>query len=176
MPTVQIDPNILIKAMTAAIQAAVIQQPTTEKPKRGRPKKVVEISNDTEIITVQEEDKKVLEEHAGRNPSKNFVVQAKTLDKTNVVGTACGVEDVTKNRGKQKFIDIENVGDRIPASKYPEPTERRKAVEKMPFKCDRCNQRFEAYPSEIPQAFMKEKITGVAEGKPRVLCDGCIGK
>lgn len=197
MSTIQIDPDVLIKAMTAAIQAAVVQvTPDKPKAKRGRPPKKTGNGmcpqcseaymycacennplNNTEITSINDDVDQIIKEAEAplRNkPSDPNIFRAKISNRG--LDSAQATVEVKKKPGDIKFMDISNVGDRIPADKYPEPTERRPPVNKMKFDCDRCNRPFEAYPSEIPQAFINERITGVGEGKPRVLCENCIGK
>lgn len=191
MTNITIDPDILIKAMTAAIQAAIVvpkepePEPTkTTKSKRGRPKKVVlqpqstpTTDSNIEIIHVEDDVVQVLNESdkpirsAKKQP--DYMMAAKRVSNTGQ-SLENKLEPVTQKRGEMKFVDVANV----PREKNkPDwvPAERRPPVQKMKFQCSKCMREFEAYGSEYPQAFLKEKdpLTGMISS-PLVKCDNCL--
>lgn len=189
MANITIDPDILIQAMTAAIQAAVVQQtqpvkqadvkPSGEiKKKRGRPKKVATAEN-VEIITADKDSLKVLDEpeelpKAKKQPPYIMAAKSENINLNKVVGR---LEPVTINRGEMKFIDINNVPHEKKETLQWEPTERRNPAKKMTFTCSVCNCTWEDYPSNVPQAFWKERDpSGYGETKASLKCENCHAK
>ncbi len=153
-----------------------------EKPKakKGRPKKVKvtkEFLKAAEIESQPDEVKEILEEKEPMpDPKSNYIVSAKRANIQNAgVLQASSAQPIGIGNRKQKFIDYPEVGDRIPQDKYPVPTERRPPAKKGKFNCDKCRKDFEGYYTEYPQALYKERIPGVAEGRPLLYCENCIG-
>lgn len=193
---VEIDQEVLASLSQSLLQAAGLLQQAIKPPelaapkvakKRGRPKKFVPTVEQlapeaapaeeyTDILEVLKTEAPLPEQ---RKPNPNIVMAKRAgwqMPSTEGSKTYGHTEKVVKQNGDQKFVDLTSVGDRIPAYKYPQPTERRPAAQKVEFKCDFCNKVWQDYPATCPQAFMKEVITGVGEGRPRVICDDCIGK
>lgn len=192
--------NILNQAIASGgpfKQANIEPSGTIERKKRGRPKKdipanikivrgrkVFEVPTESlvpegniEIVSVEEEMLSVINEPdkiIQHKPVSSHIIAARRVTNTGMSADQNTIE-VKKRPGEIKFIDVSNVGDRISADKYPEPTDRRNPAKKISFVCDRCRNSFEMYPSEIPQAFIKEKIPTGGEDKPRIYCDGCAG-
>lgn len=176
MSNVTIDASILAQLIqtlsnTATILSGAITPSEEPKKKRGRPAKAkvqpskqptkaldILLPKETEIITIEEESVLEIEnepEQPIRMPNKNSHIFA-TKKITNSGSAAAQVrEDVTKKRGNLKFVDIQNVADRIPSSKYPEPSERRNPAQLMTFRCTKCQNNFQDYPGNVPQAFFK---------------------
>lgn len=165
-------------ALNSLVSMQHVVKKDTIKPKRGRPKKNVSpnLNDNIEIINV--DDSLLNDDNPDKiiqhKPLSPHIIRAKRVTNSGVDTFQTTVE-VKKKPGDMKFLDIQNVGDRIPAEKYPIPTERRNPAQKLPFKCDRCRCDFEMYPSEIPQAFIKEKLSTGGEDKPRVYCNDCSG-
>lgn len=136
------------------------------------PPKIVD--NNTEILCVDEEVLDVLKEPEQiiqKKTSPSHIVAAKRIVNNGLDITQTTIE-VIKKPGEVKFIDIDNVKHE---KEIWEPSERRNPVKKMSFLCDRCRCNFEVYPSELPQAFIREKIPTGGEDKPRVYCESCVG-
>jgi hypothetical protein len=188
MANVTIDPEVLIRAMTAAIQAA-IQQPTVEtKSKRGRPaktkqlpptlkvvrdRKVIEVPTEEllpqniEIIHVKEEDIVAANEELPvvKKPKDAFLFVAKKIINS-CSKQVQAKEDVTVSRGEQRFIDVAGV----PHEKQDwEPTERRQAAKMLDFVCTQCNRPFQDYPSNVQQAFFRIGGSDMPDNQ-----DGCV--
>lgn len=150
--------------------------PKTIKRVRGR--KLIEVPlGDTEIIDVSESDLEVLaevENPTQHKPLPAHIVAAKRI--VNVgIDTMQNTIEVRKKPGEIKFMDIKTVGDRIPSEKYPEPSERRTPAKQMNFTCSRCDKKFQAYPTELPQSLIKEKVPTGGFDSPRIYCNDCAG-
>jgi hypothetical protein len=187
MPDVKIDSNVLANIAQSlanaamALNAAISPQPSVAK-KKGRPPKpkplkpVIETKGDfpcdnTEILEV-EDFHTVIDDPTPPPVRSKEIFSPKSFNNVGGAGVASSHEDVTRNRGQMKFVDIKNVpSDKV---QYPEPTDRRQPAKQMEFTCDKCSCKWMAYPSEMPQAFIKERIPGVAEGRPLVKCNNCI--
>lgn len=195
MSKVEIDLEVLTKALsvaiTEAVKIAVTPTPSTKKPKitkkktivkkeekikikkeAGRPKKVnSEIIQNEEVEEIQEDEKPI-------NPRRSsYLAPAKRNEGLNVEGkNPTKTKIFSPPKKPNKFIDTGDLckGDKVESWKYPERSERRDPVKKMKFQCDICDRSFEAFPSEVPQAFSRLGDGREAE-RPIVRCEGCLG-
>lgn len=195
MSSVQIDPDKFLEMMAAALKASVIPQKIDLKElikkvpekKRGRPAKAKK-----EIIQVEpDEVDETVDEILAFKPPESALEPGRALKNTAAAkrvgwrlpngNQATATESVVNFKRKQRFVDDRTVAQDSPEQKQKyqttERTERRPPAQKMEFKCDRCRNNFELYPSEIPQAFMREKdpLNNI-ESKPTVKCPDCMGK
>ena len=195
MSQVNIDTDVLAQlAQTLAnaamaLNSAISAPSEPEKPrKRGRPKKDPKLANNNprrddfvepsknEVVEVEPEILEIVNDNTPPpQPRQREIFLPKAFNNVGGVGVASASEEVTKNRGQMKFLDIKNIpSDNV---QYPEPTDRRPPAKKMIFQCSRCNQSFEAYPSEVPQAFFKNRLPGSpVDDTARVYCENCVGK
>ncbi len=165
---VEIDTDTLAAVISQAIVTALTtldKSSDTEvklpKKLRGRPPKINPLS-DTYIKTMPiVNEKTALAAYQVPAKKTETPIQAKIADKP---------------PRQQKFIDLSEVHDRVPAHKYPQPAERRPATRKLTFECSTCHKDFEAYPGEVPQAFTRERTPEGGESRPLVKCDDCAGR
>jgi hypothetical protein len=191
MAKIEVDADQLAAVVAQAVASALkalseptkpIEQPKPAKSvkKRGRPRK--EKPRDEAII--DDEVKEILEFIPPIETKKDntSLVKKRALPANTIAPR--GDNEITKASVKTQSIldpnrEIKFYDNKIiPADRcnYPEPGPRdRPAKEKMKFTCSFCHQEFEAYPSEFPQAFYKERIPGIGEGSPMIRCNVCNG-
>lgn len=185
MPKTEIDSEVLATlANTLAQAAGLLQQaitvpvpPERKEPKRrGRPKKtqpevagLITTNTSPDIMEALQIEAPLPEERKA-NPN---IVAAKRVNHAGFgVREHRETEKVVKKQGEQKFVDLAEVGDRIPSYKYPTPSERRPPAQQFDFTCARCHRPFKGYFQEYEQAFMEQKIDNV-KGKSLVKCKDC---
>jgi len=143
-----------------------------------KPSSTIKESFVEEFIGEVEPENEILNEIAQpTNPIKSFVAPAKAKQTFTSDGKTVAKKleiDIKKPR-LNKFQDNGTLAaaDRLPASKYPIPSERREPAQKMEFRCAVCNRTWMAYPSEVPQAFVRFGDS-TEQDRPGVKCQNCI--
>ncbi len=169
MPKVEIDLEQLAAVLNAAVMSLVKPVKEENKPVkrgRGRPKKVVPTEEVAKENLKWEKIEGTPYEHKPESP-------------TNIFNPKGFIQEVEQKRPKREYKNLFhddgtlNANDRIPADKYPQPTEKRDAAVKYEYVCGICNRTFSAYPSQVPSAYVRLG-DGKEATKPIIRCDDCL--
>ena len=194
MSKVEVD----LEALAVAVSNAILgfaKPDEGSKKKRGRPPKIKPMKKEKkealekagwvvgdaeDFLELNEDEIKAVEEEIKKSeapppiPKKSAIAPAKAPGRE-VVGAAAKTTAFQITNRPNKFFDNGTLaaGDKVPAHKYPEPSDRRPAVQKMRFNCSVCGKPWDDFPSNVPQAFAR-----LGDGKeaatPIVRCEDCI--
>ena len=166
------EPESKPEVKTAAKKVKAKAKPKVNAKPKTTPKKTKPVANPVESELILED----IDDDEPIPVRNNYISPSKRKNAIDVGDrTLARRQSFQAPKGPNKFVDngMLCADDKIDPKKYPQPTDRREPARKETFTCDVCRRDFEAYPTEIPQAYIRLGDGRDAQ-RPEIRCDNCI--